>query len=181
MSKEVIISKYAKALASYADEAGTLDKILKNYQDAKAFLWDRVDVRAYLLFPGIGKEEKRQLFSQCKEYLGLQEGFLKFLLLLLEEGRFILFAAIYESFANLYEVYNKKVHVKITSVYPLTEEQEKDITKSLKEILQRKLVIEKAIDPRLLGGVDIFLVNEDLKINLSLKSRLDRLKSQVLG
>ena len=180
MNKEVIISKYAKALSVYAYETGALDKVLKSYQDTKALLWDKIDIRAYFLFPGIDKREKLDILAKCKEHLDLEQGFFRFICLLLEEDRFNLFLAVYEKFRGFYEEYNKKVHVKITSAYPLSVEEEKDISAVLEKMLKRRLVIEKAVDKTLLGGMDIFLVNEDLKINLSLKSRLERLKKEVL-
>ena len=180
MSKEIITLKYSQALSGYAYEKELLDKIKQDFQKTKELIWDNKEARLYFLFPQIEKEEKKQLLTELKTHLELDKGFFRFLNLLIEENRFSIFSGIYENFLSDYQSYKEKLFVKISSAFSLSDSEEKNIAQTLKTMFKKELVIEKKVDNNLLGGVEIFLVNEDLKINLSVKGKLDDLKEELL-
>ena len=180
MIKERLVLRYARALAIYAHQEGVLDKIKQDYVKLKELLWDSKETRAYFLFPGIDKQEKKELLLKIKDCLKLEESFFRFMTLILEEERFNIFQDLYYKFLDIYQDYNKRIYVRVTSAFSLTNTEEQRIYDTLKAIFKKDLVIDKELDKNLLAGIDIFLLSEGLKINLSLRSRLDKLKEEVL-
>lgn len=60
--------------------------------------------------------------------------------------------------------------VKISSAFPLDEDQRKNLTHKLKEVLGREIVLKEEINPRIVAGVVILI--DSLVLDGSLKSKI---------
>ncbi|UCC95200.1 MAG: ATP synthase F1 subunit delta [Candidatus Omnitrophota bacterium] len=176
MKHSSIVLKYAQALALYGQKNRLLEKIKGDYETMRRLLWDNREARFYFLSSHVEREEKRALLAECKELLGLDGGFLYFLILLLEDNQFNAFSDIYEKFLDSYNVYANQLSVKVTTAFSLTDTEEKTLSKTLKDMFGKDLILEKEVDSKLYAGAEIFVESEDLKINLSVRSALGRLK-----
>lgn len=179
MKRDTITIKYTEAISEYAAKNDSFDKIKQDFDAIKPLVWDNLDARAYLLYPETAREDKESLLEQIKKHLKLDEGIFKFILLLLKENRFQIFPDIYDAFLSDYQEYKKQILVNIKTAFSLTGEQEEEITKTLKKLFKKELVVTKAIDRDLLAGAQIILVNENLKIDLSARNALNKMEREL--
>ncbi len=68
--------------------------------------------------------------------------------------------------------------VKVVTPLPLIEKQKEILYKKLGRIIPEPFVIEEEIDPSLIGG--IVVVWEELLIDCSIKTQLERLREEIL-
>jgi F-type H+-transporting ATPase subunit delta len=179
MKKENLIFNYAQALALYGKQKKVLAKLSQDYERLKKLIWDNLDLRVYFLFPGLKMSQKKELLLKIKDGIKLEEGFFRFLCLLLDEERFNLFSQIYERFLRLVFFYTRKAEVTVTAAFALSKEDEQAIVKVLEKILKKEVVVKTRTDKALLGGMSIYSATEGLTIDYSLKRRMEQLKHYI--
>lgn len=71
-----------------------------------------------------------------------------------------------------------KEKVKVTTPFPLTEKQREILYEKLGRIIPEPFIIEEEIDPSLIGGIVVMW--EELLIDCSIKTQLERLRGEIL-
>src|SRR3989344_5780051 len=98
------------------------------------------------------------------------ESWKKILLILRRNGDMNKLPAILRSFEKVYLEEEGLQKVEIETVSPLGSDLEKEI----KNVLGKKLLLNKKINPKLLAGLTI-MINDEILIDGSAKRRLDRI------
>ncbi len=175
---------YAQAAFEVAQENNALGELSESFAAAKALLADG-QVVEYLAAPTLSDEQRLEFLQGLFEkavgkgsvFAGGSEHGTNFFKLLLENGRVGAVPEIADQFEALKAKVENTVDAVVTSAAPLSEAQQAEIAKSLKERLGREVNIATEIDENLIGGAVIRA--GDVVIDGSLRARLDGLSNAL--
>lgn len=168
--------QYAKALFEIAKEDKLLQSCKESFDLFITLLDQEDDFRLLLTSPKISLDNKKDLIK--KSFKNVDDNFIYFIFVLLDNGRIEIVKDIYNSFVNLYNESNMIKNVVVLSSLELDSKEFKKLKNSLENYYAGyKVIIENKIDPSVIGGYHI-LVN-GLSIDLSVKHKIDSLKSTL--
>ena len=162
---------YARAVFETAQAESTQDI----WTDVLAMLTSIVanaDVKTVLAAPGLGAAAKGELLLDiCGDKL--KDSHRNFVRLLAENGRLEIMPEISELYEILRAEAESKVEAKVTSAYPLSNEQMQALTDALKKRLGCEVTLVAETDASIIGGLVIRA--GDLVIDGSASARLGSL------
>jgi F-type H+-transporting ATPase subunit delta len=170
----VLQYEYAKAIFELA--GNELAVSIKDELNLVVKLLEDTEFNKFMNSPSIKIDDKKSVIKESlKEFNELT---LNFLYVLLDNQRFYLIDEIYKEYDKLLLNNKKFVDVKLYSSSKLTDEQ----INKLKPIILSKLNceninVENIVDETLIGGIVIYA--NDLKIDISTKGNLQRLKDSL--
>jgi len=173
---------YAQAIFEVASETGALGDWSDTLNVAGQLFADKSLVE-YLGAPELSDERRLEfltgLFGNAggKLLAGSDQKGTNFLKLLLENGRIGVLPEIAGHFEALKAKTENSVDAVITSAAPLSEAQEQEMARSLKERLGRDVRVSTEIDENLIGGAVIRA--GDVVIDGSLRARLEGLANAL--
>ncbi len=148
-----IARRYAKALFSLAVEKGRIEP----WSDALLALGRAVDasteLRDVLQNPAYPRETRAAVVAKLAQPLNLDAEPAAMLQLLGERNRLDGLSAIVAAFRELADVELGRVRAKVTSAVPLDDAAVRAIADQLSASTKKKVLVERAVDPALLGGV----------------------------
>lgn len=170
--------QYAIAFFEIAKEDNKLEDCKLSFDVFLEVAKNEEDLMQVLKSPAIGLNEKKDLIK--KSFINCELDFIYFLNVVLENGRIANIFDIYQQFLYLYND-NKNIKVvEVSSVIPLTSEEEARLLESLKKCYSGfEIVIVNKIDPRVVGGYRI-LVN-GVSIDLSVKRKIENLEKFIIN
>jgi F-type H+-transporting ATPase subunit delta len=173
---------YARAIFDLANAAGQLDAWSKGLAAAAAVAGDKA-AREFLGRPGLGVAKRSEFVSTLAkglpggDVLGTKEG-QNLLKLLAENDRLDALGEISKQFDALKAAQENKVRVRLVAAAPVDAAQAEKISGALGKKLGRKVELELVVDAALIGGAVVRA--EDMVIDDSLKTRLERLASALI-
>lgn len=170
---------YGDALFDLAVEENRCDQLLEEVYTVEDALAGNPEVETLICHPGISSEEKQGFIEKC--FKGkISDDMTGFLLVLVKKGRFQERNAIFAYFISKIKEYKKIGVAQVASPFPLNQKQQEKIEKRLLETTNyKKMEITYREDPSLIGGLVIRI--GDRVVDTSVKSRLEELKTQLLG
>lgn len=96
-----------------------------------------------------------------------------FLRLLIMKNRILAVVKIHDEFQKLHAEYNNILHVKVVSAYPLSQDEQEQLSNSLHEKYQHTIDLCLEVKPDLIGGLIIYI--DDKVIDASVVGQLQRL------
>jgi F-type H+-transporting ATPase subunit delta len=148
-----IARRYAKALFSLAVEKGRIEP----WCDGLLALGQAIDASAelkdVLQNPAYTREVRAAVVVKLSLALSLDAEPAALLQLLGERNRLGGLSAIVRAFRELADVELGRVRARVTSAVPLDDAAVNAIAERLSAATQKKVLVERAIDPALLGGV----------------------------
>lgn len=172
MAEELTVARpYAEAIYSLACQGNTLER----WSDALQFVAsvaDDAQMKKIIGNPQLTQAQQEQAFlSICEGRLDAQGKNL--VRLLLENHRVSLLPPIALLFEELRAVHDGKVEACITSAFPLSEIEVKDLVSRLVAKYQRQVQPTMTVDPELIGGVRI--VVGDAVFDASVRGQLEKM------
>lgn len=168
--------EYAKALYDLAIEEKKLEIFLDSIYVVVDSIQEQRDFIRIMSSPSIEKKDKINIIK--KVFGGLDESFVSFLYVLVNNQRFNLVSDIASEYRALYNNHHNILNVEIISSEILSDGQLKQVVKRLEERYPGKeLKIENTMNPKILGGLQIVCNGESLDI--SLKGQLLKLKESL--
>lgn len=158
--------QYAQALFSSLNE----DEVL----DIKSKLIQSQQTKKILTNPQISASDKIGFLKELK----FGDKLINFLFILDKNKDLNQLEKIYQKFNQLYLDQNGLLEVEITSFDNLDDEQIKNIKNNLEKKFGKKILISNSIDKNLLGG--LVITAKDYVIDLSLKNKLEQLKTELI-
>ena len=156
MLTTVVSHKYAKALFDESVERKLTQKVAA---DLQALMDLRVEDPAFLNFlnsPEVLTEHKtefiRSVFGPRTDRLVID-----FLHLLVEKGRINFLPEICRDFARLTEEHHGMLRAQVLTAVPLDSEREARLVRELARVTGKQIVLEKKVDPSILGGVVVHM------------------------
>ncbi|MGA7827120.1 MAG: ATP synthase F1 subunit delta [Geobacteraceae bacterium] len=153
MSTNAIARRYAKALIQIAVGQQAVEQYYMELQEFLRTLEASPEAMALLSEPGVRIEVKRELVKTLNEQLGISKTIGDFILLLLDKKRLFFLASITTSYRAFGDDVAGILRSTITSALPLTEGQVSEMRSALEKTTGKKIILDVATDPSLIGGV----------------------------
>jgi F-type H+-transporting ATPase subunit delta len=174
---QAVVSPYAEALMSLAQEQNNLDAIAKDVRFVGNTLSDSVELSQLFASPLIGANVKKGVIESV---FGSQVDAVtkSFLLLLVDRKRIAFLSEIISEFKSLLRVIDQVSLAEVTSALKLSREQEDTICDRVKAMTKsRSVELAVTINPDLIGGVIIKVGSQ--VVDASIRGQLRRLKSSL--
>jgi len=148
-----IARRYAKALFSLAVEKGRIEA----WSDSLLALGRAVDgspeLRDVLQNPAYTREDRAAVVARIAQGLALEADPAALVNLLSDRDRLPGIGAIAAAFRELADVALGRLRARVTSAVPLDDAAVHAIAEKLSASTQKQVLVERAVDPAILGGV----------------------------
>jgi len=148
-----IARRYAKALFTLAAEMGRVEPWSDALQALKQAVEGSPDLVDVLSNPVYSKEQRRAIVEKLAGALRLDQEPTSLLYLLAERNRLGYLAAVVDTFRALADQHLGRLRARVTSAVPLDASATAAIAEKLSQATKTQVLLEKAVDPALLGGV----------------------------
>ena len=176
-----VARRYARALFSIGVDRATFEQLGRELGEL-AQVWAAVpDLRQALENPVFKPAEKRAVLERVLPLStsGASAELRKFVLLLLDRRRIALLPAIARAYRELADAHLGRVRALVTSAQPLSPAEADRVRRSLEQRTGKKVILETAVDPTLIGGL-VARVG-DLVLDGSVQTQLATLRSRLLN
>jgi F-type H+-transporting ATPase subunit delta len=177
MIRGSIVRGYAKALFDLASDQNGVAEISAKFGEVEVLLGESPQLQDVLGKPIYLAAERLSLAREVFSRMDLPPILLNFLLVLVENNRFLYVSAIYKMFQQLYDEQAGIRRGTLLSVKPIPDDDERKLVDWLNHRLQGSIQLEKRLDPNLLGGLKIVVGSR--VIDASIRNQLERLKTQL--
>ena len=166
---------YAEAAFETAKADDTLDAWSADFSLIELALGDQKMLQL-VETPSISQSEKTSIF--CDVFRGeVQDKFVNFLTVAGSANRLRLLIDISKNFKELVAKEKNLKNIRVASSYRIDKDQLKQIEAALKKRMKAEVSIVTEIDKSLIGGLKISY--DDQVIDLSIKNKLEKLKTQL--
>jgi F-type H+-transporting ATPase subunit delta len=148
-----IARRYAKALFSLAVDSGRVEDWAKGLEALREAVESSPDLRDVLSNPVYSREQRRLVVAKLATALAFEEQPANLLYLLGDRNRLAYLAAVVETFRGLADQHLGRVRARVTSAVKLDEAAAQAIADKLSQATKAKVLLDRAVDPALLGGV----------------------------
>ena len=152
--------------------------MLEDVEWLKDFYHTNEKFKLFTTNAGISMKGFRAVANELQKAGDLNDLTMKFLALLCENKRLKELPEIADKYFKLYNVLNKEEKIIIISSYDLNDSEKDEVLQALRDTqLAASFNLEFKVDPTILGGLQMY--TETKFLDLSLKSRLDRIQSEL--
>lgn len=148
-----IARRYARALFSLAVESNRVEPWSDALQALQATVEGSSDLQDVLSNPVYSKEQRRAIVGRLAEALRLDPEPSNLLYLLGDRNRLGFLPAVVENFRDLADAHLGRLRARVTSAVPLDAQAAQAIADKLSQATKAQVLLERAVDPALLGGV----------------------------
>jgi F-type H+-transporting ATPase subunit delta len=172
---EELAEVYARALFEAAKEDDVLDRVHDELGEFADALDSERNLQVFLFSPYFSSEEKKD--GVTKIVTDADERLVNFLELLAERHRMPALFRIRRTFDAMWAEENKLLPVTVTSAVELDESLVDDIGKRIEEQTGRRVELSSAVNPEVLGGLQVQVGN--MVLDATVRNRLEQLRKQV--
>lgn len=172
-----IAKRYATVLFNLDTSQEMIEKIVEEFKSFLAILKDHPLLLEFYSAPQISKEEKKKITETIFKDK-LQRPFLLFISYMIEQERVKDFPSIFHSYNKIVNDHLGIWEAKIITAIPLEQDVEDKLRQKLEKQYHKKIKINTALDPHILGGAILLVENE--MIDWSLANRLKKIKDHLL-
>jgi len=173
---EEIAAVYARSLFEAALDADRLDEIREDLGQFADALDGNREMQVFFFSPYFSTEEKKDGLHRAIK--GAEPIFVNFLELLVENHRMPAIFRVRRGYDDLWEDYNRRLPVEVTSAVALDEETVRGIGDRIAQQTGRKVDLSSTVEPDILGGIVVRVGNQVL--DASIRNRLETLRKQVV-
>lgn len=178
MVERTLARRYAKALFAIAEEKKIMDRLAAELSEFGQMAASMPDLSEFLAHPLIPSEQKLGVVKKIVPSIE-QEPLLKnFLSLLVEKDRLGLLSFIAREFTRLFKKRSNIVEALVTTVFPLSPQEEAELVKALSEMTGKTVEISIRTDPGILGGLRIQI--GDTVIDDSIITHLKEIRKDLI-
>lgn len=178
MSLEAIASRYAQALYELGVEQGNLPTLTEEIREVSATYNASADLRGVLSNPVLDVETRKIVLQEILDRLGVSTTVKNTIKLLAERRRLVVLPYLSRALEHLSDERAGIVRATVTTATQLSESYFSQIKEQLEASLGKKVLLERQLDPSLLGGVVTRI--GDRVIDGSLRTRLQRMRQTLL-
>jgi len=177
VNEQSIARRYAKAIFELAVDESRYDEMGQELSAAAAALESDEELLAALRNPATGREMKQQLVDALASGLKLGPTAANALRLLAERNRLVLAPLVARAYADLADQKAGRIRARLVSAVPLSDEAATRIAAHLTQSIRLNVIVERAVDPSILGGVIAQVGSKTF--DGSLRTQLEGLKKQL--
>ena len=179
MSTSTLGRRYARAVLSIAKEENAVPLFKTQFQDLAAAWSTSPELRAVFENPEFGPEARRSVIDGLATKMGLAPTVVRTLKLLSDRRRIRDLPEVIETFQQLAEEFAGQVRAEVTTAKDMPEAYFTELGAALERVTGRKVILDKKIDPALIGGV-VARVGDKV-FDGSLRHRLQEMKDSLLS
>ncbi len=177
MSGNIVARRYAGALFTVGTKAGDAGAYGKQLLDLAGALAQAPEAMRFFKNPVFSVEEKKAVLKQIMEKQGLTGAVANFANLLADKSRLASLPEIAADYKAMLDEANGIVSGKLVTAVALSDARQVALKEQLEKQTGKKLVLEYAADPEILGG--LVLKIGDSVLDASLRAQLNILKETI--
>lgn len=156
MRNRTVAVRYAQALLDVAIARENVDGVSESFDGLMDAVAGHDGLRVFLQSPQVPNQDKKALM---RSVLGdrVESVLLDFFELLIDKDRIMHAADIHEEFASLVEDHRGLQRAVVVTAVALPTDLEEQLAGKLKALTGRSIIIEKKVDPSVIGGVCVTL------------------------
>ena len=169
-----VAERYAAALFELARDESALDEVAGDLGSFAKLLEESPDLTRLVRSPVFTSEEQTRAIAAVLEKAGVGVLTSNFLKVVARNRRLFTVADIIRSFRQMLARHKGELTAIVTSAEPLSEPQTAALATALKETTGKDVVLDRRVDPRLIGGLIVQLGSR--MVDTSLRTKLNALK-----
>jgi len=170
--------RYAFALYRAAEHTQSLDAVKENMVFINEVYAQSIDFQILIANPSLKKQQVQLILSEMCDQANFAAVSKNLIRTLLENGRLRHLKEVADKYLSYYKLKDRRESVKVVSATKLSAEEEKQVEVSMAEFSKdTKYDLHYDVDPTILGGLQLYFPTAFM--DLSLKSRLDKIKEEV--
>lgn len=170
-----IPERYAKALADSAKKSGELSRTRQDLDDFTKLLRTSKELMFVFMDRSISSsDEKKVVWSVMR---GSSSTFMKFLEVLIDRKREPLIFNIKEKFDRFADEEESRLRVRFKTAFDLEADRQKTIQQKISEKMELEIILEKEVDPELLGGAVLKI--GDTVFDYSVRTGLEKMRKEL--
>lgn len=174
-----VARRYAKALFELGVSQGAVDRFGQELEDLMRAYDQSNDFRLAMQNPVVKPAEKQAILRAVLPRVAPSPEVQRFAGLLLTRGRISLLRIISRAYRELADARAGQVRATVTTATPLGAGDLDRVRRALERRTGRKVIVETAVDPDLIGGV-VARVG-DLVLDGSVRTQLDEMRRRLLN
>jgi len=174
-----IARRYAKALFEIGVAEGNYEKLGQELEDLARAYGESAELRLALENPMIKPSEKTAILKALLPRVAPSPSVQRFAQLLLERGRIGLLRGAARAYRTLADERAGQVRATVTSAAALGAPELDRVRRALEARTGRKVIVQTAVDPGLIGGV-VARVG-DLVLDGSVRTQLEEMRHRLLN
>jgi len=172
-----IVIRYAKAFYELAKENKIVDVVIEDVKNIITLFDEEIFIQ-FINNILIRPSEKFKIINELlSENININT--LKFLELIIKNGKENYLKRILIHVIDLYNRDNKIKKANLISAYPLTDDFKKKLNSILKDKLNYDFIFEEKVDKNIIGGFVLYV--DGLQIDASVKSNLKKIKKELIN
>jgi F-type H+-transporting ATPase subunit delta len=179
MSIETIAGRYAQALYELGTEQNNLAQVREELRQVSATYQSSQELRTILDNPQVDAESRTALMNDILQRVGVSPTVRSVVGLLLQRRRVLLLPLVSRALDRLADEQTGVLRAQVTTAAELPESYFTKLREQLEQATGKKVLLERSIDPALLGGVVTRI--GDRIIDGSLRARLGAMKTALLS
>jgi F-type H+-transporting ATPase subunit delta len=179
-SEDSVSGRYAQTLFIAASISKELHKVNEDMLFIKDIYTTSELFRTFSANSGLNANQINHVMSEIGKSADFTNSTIAFIDLLGQNKRFMFIKEIAEKYIKNYNLLSKEEKIKIVSAHELSQSQREQVKNALQENPQNKgksFVIDYETNSDILGGIQLY--SENKFMDLSLKSRIEKLKEEV--
>jgi F-type H+-transporting ATPase subunit delta len=174
----VLGKRYASALLNLAADAQAVDQIGRDLRDF-VNAWDSSkELRTAFENPKVSQQQRYQIIKDLAASSGMHDKVRDTLAVLSDRQRIRNVGDVADAYEAMAEARSGRLRAEVTTATELPDSYFTELSRTLQQITGREVVLQRKVDPSLVGGV-VARVGDQV-FDGSLKNRLSELKSELL-
>src|SRR6266851_6334077 len=179
MSVQTIARRYASALADVVIERGEAREVQEELNTWERLIQSNANLQEVFRNPTIALDQKRAVLNKLIERAGPRPTTINFLKVLLQNQRLTELGEINRKFADVLDERSGVVAANVTTAREVPEEAQQELHTKLVELTGKKVRIEFATDPELIGGL-VTRIGSTV-YDGSVRNHLQQIKEKMAG
>jgi ATP synthase F1 delta subunit len=167
---------YANALYGAASDLGHVSEVREEITEISRLTRDEEEFSKMLTNPGMPKDKKKEML---KAVFGgkVHQEVMNFLCILVDKGRIHGFHTMVRQYCKIDDEMHASSDGVIYSAAKLSDKQMAKFEEEAGKLLRKKVTLRNKVDPRLIGGIKLFV--DGKVVDASLASRLEALNDKI--
>lgn len=176
MRDRKVAVRYAQALLDVCVEQNVVDGLSESFDGMMEAVVGLPGLRVFLQSPQVRTQEKKELLRTV--LAGKVEPLLvDYVDLLIDKDRLAHIVDIHEEFQSLVERHKGLQRATVVTAVPLPDDLTEQLTARLEARVERRIILEKKVDPSVIGGVRVTL--GDSILDGTVRAGLDELRATL--
>lgn len=176
MRDRKVATRYAQALLEAAKQQSVLGDVADSYLAVAEAFKGRSDLAIFMESPQVATQEKHKLIEDVLADRA-EPIFVRFLHLIIDKNRIEYFRDIGEEFIAMVEREQGIQRAQVITAIPLASDLEAALTTRLQALTGSTIVLDKKVDPAVIGGVCVTL--GDKILDGTVRTNLDLLRKHL--